>query len=164
MNKETQYIITTFESTLSGHPWFGRAVYEILSEVDETKVNTQPNGTEHSMIELIWHMNTWAEFVLGSLEKRSEEEMKSIEANDWREIDPKIHTWKKGLEKLKTTHSKIIDLLKQKTDDSFLSDIVPLRKFNYRFMLNGLIQHNIYHLGQVAYIKKMITQVSPVAG
>ena len=156
MNKETQSIIKSFETTLSGQPWFGRAVYEILHEVDESKANTKPNGTEHSMIDLLWHMNTWAEFVLGSLENRSAEEMKTIEANDWREIDPKTHTWKKGLDQLKGTHNKIVEILNQKTDDSFLGDIVPLRKFNFRYMLNGLIQHNIYHLGQVAYLKKML--------
>lgn len=156
MNKETQYIIKTFESTLSGQPWFGRAVYEILGEADETKAGTKPNGTEHSMLELIWHMNTWAEFVLGSLKSRTAEDMKSIEANDWRSIDPKVHTWKHGVEQLKATHNKIIELLNQKTDDSFLSEIVLTRQFNYRFMLNGLVQHNIYHLGQIAYIKKML--------
>ena len=155
MNKETQYIIKSFESTLSGLPWFGRSVYEILAEADETKTNTKLNGTEHSMMELLWHMNTWAEFVLGSLENKTVDEMKSIEANDWREIDPKVHTWKKGMEQLKATHSKIIEILDKK-EDSFLSEIVPTRKFNYRFMLNGLIQHNIYHLGQVAYLKKML--------
>jgi uncharacterized damage-inducible protein DinB len=155
MNKETQYIIKSYESTLSGQPWFGRAVYEILGEVDEAKANTKPNGTEHSMIELLWHMNTWAEFVLGSLENRSVDQMKEIETNDWREIGPKIHTWKKGIEQLRSTHKKIIDLLHQK-DDSFLSEIVTTRKFNYRFMLNGLVQHNIYHLGQIAYINKML--------
>lgn len=156
MNKETQYIIKTFESTLSGQPWFGRAGYEILKEVDDSKASAKPNG-EHSMLELIWHMNTWAEFTLGSLENKSSEDMKAIEVNDWREIDPKTHTWKKGIEQLKATHNKIIELLNQKTDDSFLSDIVPTRKFNFRFMLIGLIQHNIYHLGQIAYIRKMLS-------
>ena len=156
MNKQTQAFIKSFEDTLSGQPWFGRAVYEILGEADELKVHTKQNGTEHSMIELLWHMNTWADFTLGSLENRSVEEMKAIEANDWRTIDPKIHTWKKGIEQLKATHNKIIELLKQKEDDNFLGDIVPLRKYNFRFLLNGLIQHNIYHLGQVAYLKKML--------
>ncbi|HEU4859653.1 MAG TPA: DinB family protein [Chitinophagaceae bacterium] len=157
MDKQTQAIIKSFEDTLSGQPWFGRAVYEILGEADESKVHTKPNGTEHSMIDLLWHMNTWAEFALGSLEKRSADEMNAIEANDWREIDPKTHTWKKGLEQLKATHNKILEILKQKTDDSFLGDVVPLRKFNFRYMLNGLIQHNIYHLGQVAYVKKILS-------
>ena len=155
MNKETLSIIKNFETTLNAQPWFGRAVYEILGEVDESKVQTKPNGTEHSLLELLWHMNVWAEFVLGSLENRSVDEMKTIEANDWRQIDPKTHTLEKGIEQLKSTHKKIVDLLNQK-DDDFLSEIVPTRKFNFRFMLNGLVQHNIYHLGQVAYLKKML--------
>lgn len=157
MNKETQYIIKSFESTLSGQPWFGRAVYEILGEADESKVDTKPNGTEHSMLDLVWHMNTWAEFTLGTLENRTVEEMKKIESNDWRSIDPKIHTWKKGVEQLKATHNKIIELLKQKDDDAYLNDVVTNRQYNFRFLLNGLIQHNIYHLGQIAYLKKMLS-------
>ena len=154
MNKEVLSIIKNFETTLTGQPWFGRAVYEILQEVDVSKVNIKPNGSDHSMIVLLWHMNTWAEFVLASLENKTADEMKAIEANDWREIDPKVHTWKKGLEQLKATHNNIIEILSKK-EDSFLSEIVPTRKFNFRFMLNGLIQHNIYHLGQIAYVKKM---------
>lgn len=155
MNKETQSIVKSFESTLSGQPWFGRAVYEILQEVNESKANIKPNGSDHSMIVLLWHMNTWAEFVLGSLENKTADEMKAIEANDWREIDPDNHTWEKGIEQLKSTHNKIVEILSKK-EDSFLSEIVPTRKFNFRFMLNGLIQHNTYHLGQVAYVKKML--------
>ena len=155
MNKEVLTIANSFVDTLSSQPWFGRSVYEMLEEVDESKVHTKPNGTEHSMIELLWHMNVWAEFTLANLEKRSGKELKAIEANDWREIDPKKHTWKAGLEQLKATHAKIIELLNQ-SDDSFLSDMVPTRQYNFRFMLNGVIQHNIYHLGQIAYIKKML--------
>ena len=155
MNKEVLSIANSFQNTLSSQPWFGRSVYEILEEVDESKVYSKPNGTEHSLIDLLWHMNTWAEFTLANLEKRSPKELKAIEANDWRDIDPKKHGWKDGLEQLKATHTKIIELLNQ-SDDSFLSDMVPNRSYNFHYMLNGLVQHNIYHLGQVAYVKKML--------
>ena len=74
---------------------------------------------------------------------------------DWRKLDPKAHSWKKGVAQLKKSHSQIISILKKK-EDAFLSEMVKLRTFNYRFMLNGLIQHNIYHLGQIAYLKKML--------
>ena len=152
MNKEVLTIANSFTDTLTSQPWFGRSVYELLEEVDESKVHTKPNGTEHSMIELLWHMNVWAEFTLANLEKRSSKELKAIEENDWRDIDPKKHTWKAGLEQLKTTHAKIIELLNQ-SDDRFLSDMVPNRSYNFHYMLKGLVQHNIYHIGQVAYLK-----------
>jgi hypothetical protein len=75
---------------------------------------------------------------------------------DWREIDPKNHTWEKGVDEFRKIHEKIIAILETK-EDSFLKEIVPGREFNFRFMLNGLIQHNIYHLGQIAYLKKLLT-------
>lgn len=155
MNKETQYIIKSFESTLSGQPWFGRGVYEMLGEIDESIVKMKPNNNSHSLLELLWHMCTWAEFCLANLEGRSNDELSAIEKNDWRELNPVLHSWKNGINELKSTHDRIIKSLNEK-DDSFLSDMVPTRQYNFRFMLNGLVQHNIYHLGQIAYVKKML--------
>jgi len=45
----------------------------------------------------------------------------------------------------------------EKRDDEFLKEMVDYRKYDFRFLLNGLMQHNIYHLGQVAYLKKLLS-------
>jgi hypothetical protein len=37
---------------------------------------------------------------------------------------------------------------------------VDERKYNFRKLLHGLIQHDIYHLGQIAYIKKIASSNS----
>ena len=154
MNKEVQSILRNLQNTLSGEPWFGRAIYPILEEVDESKVFINPGNSEHSLIELLYHMITWAEFCLKQLEKASPQEMKEVESRDWREIDSKNLTWKNGMGEFRKIHEQIISVLDTK-EDSFLKEIVPGREFNFRFMLNGLIQHNIYHLGQIAYVKKL---------
>ena len=162
MSKEMQSIIRNLQNTLNGEPWFGRAVYTILEEVDGSKVYIKPAGTAerpdnsgHSLIELLYHMITWAGFTLGKLDNNADPGLTQSEDLDWREIDRNVHTWQAGLEKFRKIHEKIIVILETK-DDSFLSGMVEGRKFNYRFMLNGLIQHNIYHLGQVAYVKKLL--------
>jgi hypothetical protein len=162
MNKEVQSIIRNLQNTLTGEPWFGRAVYPILEEVDVSKVFTKPacpagrpNDSAHSLIELLYHMITWADFCLKQLENASPQEIKDVESRDWREIDPKNHTWKNGIGEFRKTHEQIISILEKK-EDSFLKEIVPGREFNFRFMLNGLIQHNVYHLGQIAYVKKLL--------
>lgn len=154
MNKETFSIIKNFETTLNGQPWFGRAIYELLEEIDSLKAAVKPGKNEHSALELIWHMNTWAEFTLANLESRTNAALKEIEANDWRELIKQKHSWKKGVAQFKSVHKKIVANL-DKRDDDFLSDMVPNRRYNYRFMLNGLIQHNIYHAGQIAFINKL---------
>ena len=156
MNKETQSIIRRIENVNSGEPWFGRAVFVILEEVDAKKVSIKPNCTEHSMLELLYHMITWADFTLKRLEKNNKMDMAAFEKMDWRELNPKLHSWKKALAEFKAIHKKIIALLDKK-DDDFLLEIVDYRKYNYRFLLNGMIEHSIYHLGQVAYLNKMLS-------
>ncbi len=155
MNKEVQSIIRRMENVNNGQPWFGRSVYSILDEVSSRKAGIKPNGSEHSMLELLWHMNTWAGFTLKRLEKDKEKDLAAFEQLDWRVLNPKVHTWKKGLAEFKRTQKKIITILK-KRKDTFLKEIVDYRKYNYRFLLNGMIEHNIYHLGQIAYLHKML--------
>jgi len=155
MNKEIKSIIQDLQQVMNGQPWFGRPVMAILQEVDPTKAFTRPNNREHSLIELLYHMITWAEFTLKSVEDAEETEIKAIQKLDWREIDPAIHSWEKGLKELQSIHDRLVKALESK-DDNFLDETVKLRKFNFRFMLQGMIQHDIYHLGQVAYVKKML--------
>jgi len=154
MNKEVQSIIKNFETTLAGQPWFGRAIYELLTESDESKIYIKPDGTEHSLIDILYHMNTWAAFTLSRLQEKPSASLADAEDLDWRPINPAVHTWAAGMKELKQIHKEIIAVLRTK-EDSFLSLMVDERKYNYRFLLNGLIQHNIYHAGQIAYLNKM---------
>ena len=156
MNKETQSIIRNLQNILSGEPWFGRPIYSLLEEVDTSKVYTKPNKNSHSLAELLYHLITWAEFTLKSLERAGEDEVRAIEKLDWRKIDTTVHTWEKGLNELKSVHEKIMIVIKDKSDE-FLSEKVEFRKYNFRVLLNGLIQHNIYHIGQIAYVKKLLS-------
>lgn len=154
MNKEISAIISNLQNTLTGHPWYGRSVFEILEEIDTDKQFIRPNG-RHSLLDLIYHMVTWAEFTQKRIEKEPITDMAALEALDWRAIDPDQHDWPSGIAALKKAHDTIIELLHVK-DDAFLDEKVDYRNYNFRFLLNGLIQHNIYHLGQVAYLDKLL--------
>jgi len=156
MNKETQSIIRNLQNVLSGEPWYGRSVYAMLEEIDPAAVYKKPNEGSHSLIELLYHSLTWAEFTLKSLEKARQEDIAAIEKMDWREINSSDHNWQKGLAEFKQVNEKIIQLLQSK-DDDWLKEKVAFRDFNFRFLLNGLIQHDIYHLGQIAYVKKLLS-------
>jgi hypothetical protein len=62
---------------------------------------------------------------------------------------------KKALAQFKVTHDLLIELLETK-DDEFLSGEVDYREYNFRFLLHGIIQHDIYHIGQIAFLKKLL--------
>lgn len=101
MNKETQSIIRNIQNILNGEPWFGRPVFAVLNEIDPAIVYKKPNAHSHSLAELLFHMNTWAEFCLRQVEKADKKLIEEIESRDWRNIEPSIHTWQKGLDELK---------------------------------------------------------------
>lgn len=160
MNAEINTLIEKIENINSGEPWFGRSVYELLDEVDagkaHTRVQVMAHTPGHTLATLLWHMVTWASFTLQRIEKNKDQDPASTEEPDWRTIDPKIHTWKKGLTTFKSIHKKIIQHLKEK-NDPFLDEIVEHRQYDFRFLINGMIEHNIYHAGQIAYIHKLLS-------
>jgi uncharacterized damage-inducible protein DinB len=155
MNKEIQAIISGLQNILEGQPWYGKSAYHLLEEIDEANIYIKPNHNSHSLADLLYHMLTWAEFTQNRIEKEPIPDIAAFEVSDWRLIYPAVHNWQKGLAALKASHHKIIDLLQTK-DDSFLEEKCDYRKYDFRYLLNGLIQHNIYHLGQVAYVNKLL--------
>ena len=155
MNTEIQVITKSLQDSLEGEPWFGRSVYSILDEIDASIVLNKPNDNSHSLADLLYHMITWAEFTQKRLEKEKALDLAFFETQDWRTINPVVHSWKKGLEEFKKIQQAIIQLL-NKADDSLLNETVDFRKYDYRYLLNGYIQHNIYHIGQIAYLNKML--------
>ena len=79
MNQEIQSIIRRIESVNNGEPWFGRAAYSIMEEVNAKKAYIKPNNTEHSLIELLYHMITWADFTLKRIEKNKKNDLTTSE-------------------------------------------------------------------------------------
>jgi len=155
MNTEIQTIISKLDEVLNGRPWYGKPVFKLLDEVNQDLQYVQPSPDSHSLIDLLYHMVTWAEFAQKRIQKEPITDMEAFNATDWRRIDADVHDWQKGVAALKAAHQKIIELMQIK-DDAFLNEIVDYRKYDFRHLLNGLIQHNIYHLGQIAYLNKLL--------
>ena len=155
MNKEILYIAKTLETTLNGEPWYGRPIVTMLQEVDASMVYKKPGENAHSLADLLYHMITWAEFTLKRLQGDQQFDNAWFDKLDWRNIDPVVHNWADGVRLFKQLNEQIIANL-QTRDDELLKEKVDFREYNFRFLLNGYIQHNIYHIGQIAYLKKLL--------
>jgi len=159
MDKETLRIIEQLKDTYQGDPWFGKSVLKLLGEVDEKTAYEKPGG-QHSMLELLWHMITWREFTIDRLQHSPQMQLAYFEEMDWRELDHNDTTlWKQGLERLQETQDQLLRLLAERTDD-ILDQTVRERSYTFRKLLNGIIQHDIYHLGQIAYIQKLLKETA----
>jgi len=158
-NKEISNIINQLKDAYEGDPWFGRAAIKLLGEVDEKTAYEKPGG-QHSSLELLWHMITWREFTIDRLQHSPQMQLAYFEEMDWRQLD---HTdralWKQGLERLQETQAQLLALLAQRTDE-ILEQTVRERTYTFRKLLYGIIQHDIYHLGQIAYIQKLLKETA----
>jgi uncharacterized damage-inducible protein DinB len=155
MTDKIEMIIAELQDTLEGEPWFGQSVYALIQSVDARYTSKKPNENSHSLLELIYHMITWSDFTLRRIRKEKIDDMKAFEKLDWRKIDPKIHTWEKGVSEYLDTNARLIELLQTK-NNAFLKEKVEYREYDFAYLLNGMIQHNIYHAGQIAYVKKLL--------
>jgi uncharacterized damage-inducible protein DinB len=153
--RETGGIIEQLKDAFEGEPWFGRNAKVLLSEVDEQTAFEKSNG-QHSILELVWHMITWREFVISRFTKEPGKDLYYFESRDWRELD---HTdkslWQQGLQRLQQTQEELLASLQQQSDD-LLDRKVEERDYAYRKLLYGIVQHDVYHLGQIAYIVKLL--------
>jgi uncharacterized damage-inducible protein DinB len=158
MNKEVQYIIAQLKDSYEGDPWFGRNIQKLLYEVTEDIAFDKPNG-QHSITELVWHMVNWREFVISRFQKNTTKDLHYFETNDWRQLDHSNRSlFKTGLQELERTQQQLLAIL-QSLDDTILNTNVEERTYNYRTLLNGIVQHDIYHLGQIAYLLKLLKAV-----
>jgi len=155
MNNEIELVISQLREVYEGDPWYGKAVTKLLKEVNEKVVFQKLNG-QHSILELVWHMITWREFTIDRLRHSPQMQLEYFNKNDWRKLDHNdVTLWPQGLERLQETQNELIESLKH-LDDSILDKQVPDRSFNFRKLLYGVVQHDIYHLGQIAYLNKLL--------
>ena len=64
--------------------------------------------------------------------------------------------WRQAIESTKKTHHQLIKAVAA-FPDSRLADQVPGKTENYHnffYMFSGIVQHELYHAGQIALLKK----------
>ena len=153
---EISFIISQLTASYSGEPWHGRSITSLLSEVDTSKAFTKPDSVSHSVAELVYHMVNWREFTISRLVPQRGMDMNYFEKNDWRKLDlGSGKTWENAVQALQSTQQQLITAL-QNTDDSILSKPVDERNYDFRTLLYGILQHDAYHAGQIAYVLKII--------
>ena len=155
MNKEVLLVAEQLKEAYEGDPWYGKNIKSLLEEAGKSDVFQKPNG-QHSILELLWHMILWREFTISRIRFDDSKRMQYWEENDWRQMDHSNKTlWQKGLQEFARVHNELVELLQQQNDDLLIKP-VPERKYNFRKLLHGIVQHDIYHTGQIAYVMKML--------
>jgi len=144
---ENNRIATLLEKTFNGPAWHGPSVMEALNDFSLQKVSNKI-GESHSIIELVQHMTTWRNFTAKRLAGDNEYEV-TDEDNFPKETD-----WTVAISNLKQSHVNLTTALKAFPEDKLFTT-VPTRNYDFYNLLHGIIQHDIYHTGQIILLKKL---------
>lgn len=139
--------------------WIDENFEKKLSLVDGSTAFKRPIAEMHSIAELASHLIAWRKEVLSRL-KGNPRGLEMSDAANWRTNENlKKHGWEDLLNEFYTTQQNIIAFLKEK-DDSFLHTAYPHANpsfpHDYKYLLIGLIHHDMYHLGQMGITIKFL--------
>jgi uncharacterized damage-inducible protein DinB len=139
-----------------GSAWHGPGLLELLEDVDAATAAAKPLAKLHSIWELVLHVTVWD---AAALRRLSGEKCQPTGLANF----PLAHVlseaaWRKAIAETKRTHETLVETVAA-LPDSRLGDRVPGKRYDFYHMLHGIAQHELYHAGQIAILKK--AQVKP---
>ena len=151
-SSESALIAKLLRHAFEGDAWHGPAVLELLEDVDAATAAAKPLADVHSIWELLLHVEVWDAAAL----RRLDGEKFQPEGTANFPLVPKLESeaaWRKAIAHAKRTHDRLIKTIAG-LPESRLRDRVPGKKYDFYFMLHGIAQHELYHAGQIAILKK----------
>jgi len=152
MYSEVRRIRSLIKSCYDGPAWHGPAVLQTIKTINFEIIGKRVNDS-HNIIELVNHMASWKLFIIKKLDGDADFDV--VGPINFTKIDnPTAADWTAALERLQTIHDELMDKLKL-TEDSILLEGVPGRSYNFFFLLTGIVNHSLYHLGQIKLLMKL---------
>jgi uncharacterized damage-inducible protein DinB len=149
---ELEFIVDQLKRSFDGEAWHGPALMEILEDVDARTAAARPIHAGHSIWELVLHIAAWERIIAKRITER-EPVMPTDEENFPHVSQTTDSAWRETVKNLRSAHEELLAAV-SKLAESQLSDPVPGKDYDIRFMLTGAAQHAAYHGGQIALLKR----------
>ena len=134
-----------------GPAWHGDALMELLNHVPVDIAPAKPLEHSHSIWEIVLHIAAWFRI---ATQRVAGHALEPTNAQDWPAvIDVSDTAWSAALKALRNDHEKLLQAISRMQDAHLLKQ-VPGKDYDFYFLLHGVIQHTLYHAGQIAVLKK----------
>ncbi len=152
---EAHVLADQLERAFRGGAWHGPAVAETLVGVDAAAAGRRPIPAAHSIWEIVGHVTTWTDVSRRRIEGEPIAAVPDDE--DWPPMPEGAaateEAWRAALRDLEEAHRRL-HLTVLALDDGRLEDPVTGSDPTLRGLLFGLLQHQTYHAGQIALLRK----------
>ena len=150
--RSNELIVDTLDRAFKANAWHGPSLLETLEGIDHELASTRPISGAHSIWELIIHLTAWKDIVRQRLSSAAP--IIATDAEDWPGLPEQTSAnWVSTLEKLQRAHDELVKAIRALPPEAF-EQTVPGKDYNAFVMLFGVAQHDDYHAGQIALLKK----------
>jgi uncharacterized damage-inducible protein DinB len=152
---EAARIADQLRRAFDGEAWHGDSLLEILDVVTVARAAAHSIKNAHSIWELVLHIAAWDGAVLRRL---SGVAVTLSDAQNFPPVtDARESAWRAALAEVRRVHEELVAAVAA-LPDSRLDEMVPGKEdahYTFYYMLQGVVQHELYHAGQIALLKKM---------
>ena len=151
-------IVDQLEREHAGDPWHGSPLSVVLDGIGWQQAASKPVADAHSIWELVLHITGWKNEVRRRL---SGAEAREPETGDWPAVgQPSAERWTEAVEHLHLAHRLLVSAVKEFPEADLYVPSNDTRErtlgvgVTYYELLHGIVQHDVYHAGQIAILKK----------
>ena len=149
---EIERILDQLKRAYEGSAWHGPSVREALGGINAEQAHARPLNA-HSIWELVHHIAVWEDVGRRRLTgDRAPIEISTPE--DWPPAgDQSEAAWEQAKTALDRGHQALVEAITQ-VSESRLDEPIFEGMSTVYVTLHGVIQHDLYHAGQIAMLKK----------
>ena len=153
---EVERILDQLKRAYEGNAWHGPSVREALAGVTAEQAHARPLAHAHSISELVRHIAVWEDAGRRRLQgDRAQIEISSPE--DWPPAqDTSEAAWEQAKAALDRGHQALVEAI-ERLPESRLDEPILEGMSTVYVTLHGVIQHDLYHAGQISMLKKALS-------
>ncbi|WP_281232324.1 DinB family protein [Flavobacterium gelatinilyticum] len=150
---ENKRISALYQSIYNGNPWLEVNLADTLKNVNAEQAYRKINPNLNTIWEIVNHLIQWRRNIL---QRMQGETIITPDHNYFVPVlDPSEAAWEQSLQTLAKTQ-EAWNTFFEDFDDADLTKIYVNNGHTYYEHIHGIIQHDVYHLGQIVILKKML--------
>jgi hypothetical protein len=153
MSTECSRIADQLRRAFSGDPWHGPPIRDALAGVTAAQAIARPLAAAHTIWELTLHIDLWADIAYRATLGIEMPKLYGTEKDWTTPFTGSDAEWTAARAHLFETAERLTAAVEVFADER-LGDAVPGRKYDFYYLFHGVVQHSLYHAGQIAMLKR----------
>ena len=148
---ESVRLINLFKKLYNGSPWIDVNIVATLSNITAAQAQKKVLPKANTIWEITNHLISWR---MNLLQRLHGQIIQSPENNYFEKVqDTSARAWEDILRKFENTQEQWLEFLNEFKLDNFEKPY-PGNEMTYYEHVQGIIQHDAYHLGQIVLLSK----------